>query len=77
VKIETIYVYLLEEGTDVWRPCRAEHLGGDRYRILDEAPDDEIWEFVTGDVVRCRLKKIGTGHPKDFKDTLVAHQLAT
>jgi hypothetical protein len=50
---------------------------GDRYRILDEAPDDEIWEFVTGDVVRCRLKKIGTGHPKEFKDTLVAHELAT
>jgi hypothetical protein len=41
--------------------------------ILDDAPDDEIWEFVTGDVVRCRLKKIGTGHPEDFKDTLVAH----
>ena len=77
MKIETIYAYLLEEGADVWRPCRAEHLGGDRYRILDEAPDDEIWEFVTGDVVRCRLKKIGTGNPKDFKDTLVAHELAT
>jgi len=77
MKIETIHVYLPEEAVDVWRPCRAEHLGDDRYRILDEAPGDEVWEFVTGNVVRCRPKKIGPGHPKDFKDELVAYELAT
>ena len=31
---ETIYVALLDEGIDVWRPVEAERLSPDRYRIL-------------------------------------------
>lgn len=61
VKIETIYIYLLEEGTDVWRPCKAEHLGGERYRILDEAPEGEVWEFKNGTVVKCRMRELLDG----------------
>jgi hypothetical protein len=58
MKHETIYVYLLEEGTDVWRPVEAEVLARDRYRIISENinPKDEKWEFVTGDIVRCKRK---------------------
>ena len=54
----TIYVRLLDEGTDVWRPVQAEPVGNKSYRILSAPPDseDERWEFCSGDVVRCEKK---------------------
>jgi hypothetical protein len=33
-----IYVSLLDEGTDVWRPVAAEHIRDDIYRIVGEIP---------------------------------------
>jgi len=50
-----VYVALLDEGVDVWRPVRAKHLAGDVYQIADQPYDAETerWEFVPGDVVRC------------------------
>jgi hypothetical protein len=51
----TIYVYLLDEAVDVWRPASAEHLRDDIYRIVSGPSDDtERWEFGPGDIVRCR-----------------------
>jgi hypothetical protein len=52
-----IYVALLDEGVDVWRPVRAEHTGGDVYRILPQSYDREIesWQFQPGDHVVCEL----------------------
>ena len=41
-KAETVYVKLLEEDVDVWRPVEAERLEGDRYRLLDGPPDDVL-----------------------------------
>ena len=59
----TIYVYLLDEGTDSWRPVDAEHLGDDRYRIMDTNadPDDEHWEFQSGEIVRCERRDLSGG----------------
>jgi hypothetical protein len=58
-----VYVCLLDEGVDVWRPVSAEHVEGDRYRIVGEPPDpeDEKWEFLPGQVVRCRLQQLSEG----------------
>jgi hypothetical protein len=70
----TIYVYLSDEAVDCWFPARAEHLGSDLYRILDEPPDDPVWEFGKGDVVRCRFQKLGSG--TTFEDKLVAYERA-
>ncbi len=69
----TIYVYLLDEGTDCWRPVSAEHLRDDVYRIKGEPPDpeDEKWEYLPGAVVRCRQQKLSGG------DCLVADQAAS
>ena len=60
---ETIYVRLLDEAVDVWRPVTAETLDGGRYRIISENtdPDDEKWEFETGDVVHCVEKELMDG----------------
>jgi hypothetical protein len=71
----TIHVYLPDEGTDCWFPCRAEHLGGDLYRVLDEAPEDPVWEFNKGDVVRCRMQRLAEG--TTYRDELVAFEKAS
>jgi hypothetical protein len=78
--METIYVSLLDEGTDVWRPVEAEHVSDNRYRIVstNSDPDDEHWEFQTGEVVRCELRDlsgekclvaVGRGSPAERAST--------
>jgi len=59
----TIYVALLDEGIDVWRPVGAIKLGDGLYRILPPAPDPnlETLEFQPGDVVRCELRTLSEG----------------
>jgi hypothetical protein len=54
-----IYVALLDEGTDVWRPVQAISVGRNVYRIISENqnPELECWQFQTGDMVRCKVKK--------------------
>jgi hypothetical protein len=42
-----IYVYLLDEGTDVWRPVEAMQLTEGVYRIASEPAEDEKWQFLT------------------------------
>jgi hypothetical protein len=54
----TIYVYLSEEAVDVWRPVEAEELDSGLYRILGPVPEDEIWEFPPGSVVRIEMKRL-------------------
>ena len=34
---ELVYVYILDEGTDVWRPVLSEDLGGSHHRLGDVA----------------------------------------
>jgi hypothetical protein len=55
---ETIYVALLNEGVDVWRPVQARPLGQDLFRIIgvDADVSDESWQFPAGAVVRCEMK---------------------
>ncbi len=50
-----IHVCLLDEGTDCWRPVEATPLGDNRFKIISENndPEDEQWQFATGDIVRC------------------------
>ena len=56
---ETIYVRLLDEGTEVFRPTEAEKLDEFNYRVLapaDYDPADEHWEYPPGSIVKCRLQ---------------------
>jgi hypothetical protein len=56
--LSQIYVYLLEEGTDVWRPVQAAHVRDDVYRIISSNldPEDEKWQFASGELVRCEKR---------------------
>lgn len=50
--VATVYVRLLNEGVDVWRPVRAVRLSDTTYRLSDEPrPEDEAWSFEPGAVV--------------------------
>jgi len=53
-----VYVALLNEGTSVWRPVQAAPVGGDVFTLFGEIPDDEEWQFVPGQRVRCERKQL-------------------
>ncbi len=61
---DQIYVALLDEGTDVWRPVPAWKVGSDRYVLLrpdDYDPQLEQWEFPPGSVVAAEPRTTPTG----------------
>ena len=62
VPVQTeIYVALVGEGLNLMRTVRAEHVGRDFYKIIEEMPEGEAWEFTPGQVVRCTKRKLSTG----------------
>jgi hypothetical protein len=68
----TIYVYLKNEGTDVWRTVTAQHVDADIFEIISENSDplNEHWEFNWGQKVRCRERITAVG-----EKILVAYEL--
>ena len=58
-----IYVSLLNEGVNVWRPVQSEHLHGDLYRIISQPYDRaiETWQFEPDDEVICKMVKSSAG----------------
>ena len=72
----TVYVALLNEAVNVWRPVQAEHLGEDRYRLTAAPPDGEVWPFATSDVVRCAERTLA-GDGSQPSPVLVAYEKCT
>jgi len=61
-----IYVSLPDEKEGkhtICEPVKAEHLRGNLYRIVSENadPENERWEFQTGDKVRCKRSRFDDG----------------
>jgi len=55
----TIYVKLLDEDVDVWRPVEAEDLGQECFHIVGPAePRHEDWQFKPGETVRCEVQYV-------------------
>jgi hypothetical protein len=52
-----IFVQLLDEGVDVWRPVQAQHLESNVFRIIDQPYERETekWRFEPGDEVICEM----------------------
>ena len=57
----TIYMPLLNEGIDVWRPVEATRLASETYRVEGDMPDDEKWAFAPGTIVRCAHRTFSGG----------------
>ncbi len=55
----TIYMPLRDEGTEVWRPVEADPTPDGHYRVRGEVPDDEVWTFAPGSIVRCEWREFG------------------
>jgi hypothetical protein len=49
---DIVFVRLLDEGTDVWRPVSAKRLSETTYKLSSApVPEDEAWSFQPGDIV--------------------------
>src|ERR1700730_7033353 len=62
--VAVVYVRLLDEGTDVWRPVRATALPDGTFRLLEPNgynPNAETWEFLPSTKVRCVTRKFTDG----------------
>jgi hypothetical protein len=54
-----IYIPLLDEGTQVWRPTEGEEIADMIFRVLPTPnydPEGEQWAFPPGTIVRCIYK---------------------
>lgn len=61
----TVYVRLLNEGTDVFRPTLADLTLDGLYMLRateDYDSEDEQWEFLPGQVVRCKVMALHGGN---------------
>ena len=59
--ITTIYMPLLKEGTDVWRPVEAMKIADLGYMVTENAPPDEEWAFQPGHILRCEERQLSGG----------------
>jgi hypothetical protein len=52
---DVIYMPLMDEGTECWRPVHARRVATDIYEIAaGDKSDDEQWAFPNGSRLRCR-----------------------
>lgn len=59
-----VYVYLVNEAVDVWRPTTGRRLAGGRYLLLptdDYEGSGEEWEFPPGSIVECETRTLSGG----------------
>jgi hypothetical protein len=61
---DQIYVALLGEGVNVWRPVPSRRIA-DRTYVIEQPPgydpDDETWEFPPGSIVICEPRRTSEG----------------
>jgi hypothetical protein len=60
-RCKTIFIALLDEGVDVWRPVKALHVRDDVYQIRSKPPEGEHWQFSFAELVRCDEKTFADG----------------
>jgi hypothetical protein len=71
---KTIYIKLLNEGVDVWRPTKGILVKEHIYKLLPTAdydPNQETWEYLPGSIVRCGIQK-HKNNENIFEEMLVA-----
>ena len=60
---QEVFVSLVDECVDVWRPVQAVHVYSSVYRIADQEYDreSETWQFEPGDEVVCEWRESSDG----------------
>ena len=64
--LKDIYIQLLDEGTEVYRPVPALQVNDNVYKlegydIYERVKDDEVWEFTPGMMVIVEEKNLSDG----------------
>lgn len=62
--LTTVYVMLVDESVDVWRPVPAAEIGNGQYKLFPSDgydPKDETWEFPPGATVECEPRMLSEG----------------
>ena len=58
----TVFVRLLDEGTDVWRPVEAQRVTSATFRLAETpVPKDEAWSYAPGEIVVAEARDHGGG----------------
>jgi hypothetical protein len=57
----TMFIPLLDENIDVWRPVSAVRTSDNIFRILGNPAEGEHWKFINGDLVRCKQRTFADG----------------
>lgn len=65
-----IFISLLNEGIDCWRPANAKQHSEGVFEILGIIPAGEDWQFAPGMRVRCRPRLFADG-----STALIAYEL--
>lgn len=76
IQLETIYVRLLNEGTECVRPVLAVRIDDLTFVVIltqQYKPEVEDWEFAPGSVVKCH-KEIWRGPGDEENEVLVARE---
>ena len=62
-QVQTIYVQLLDEAVECWRPVEAVMVRPGVFRIVSPPPDPrhERWEFDSGQEVACEERAFADG----------------
>ncbi len=58
---QTVYIELLGEGVDVWRPVEAAIEANGIFRLPDLGEDSDVWRFPPGSRVRCATRRLYGG----------------
>jgi hypothetical protein len=58
---QTIYMSLLDEGTDCWAPVQAEQLDDGRFRVIGPMPEDQLWRYRPGTIVDVECRTFSGG----------------
>lgn len=56
-----IYIKLLEEGTDVYRPVISQSIGENTYVVGQKLDNEEHWEFEPFDIVEVQEYRFQDG----------------
>ena len=58
-----IFIALIGEGVEAWRPVEAERIDNECFRISGVGRDhtSEVWEFTEGELVRCEGRTFSGG----------------
>ncbi|QLC21236.1 hypothetical protein HFP51_02960 [Parasphingopyxis sp. CP4] len=56
-----IFMPLLNEGTDVWRPVEATLVDANSYRVEGTPSDGEEWAYGSGTIVLCEWNTLSSG----------------